>query len=134
MRAVMLPSSYGDAADRISILLIKRERIADADKLASVRAQLEALQAAFTVARPPEFDTLFARLKAVNEQLWDIEDDIRAHERRGDFGASFVALARGVYHANDRRAAIKREIDLLLGSDLREEKSYAPYGNDDALS
>jgi uncharacterized protein DUF6165 len=129
MRAVMLPSSYGDAADRITILMIKGERIGDAEKLKSVHAQLDALTKAFQVARTPEFDALFAKLKAINETLWDIEDDIRAHERRGDFGAGFVELARSVYRSNDRRAALKREIDALLGSDLREEKSYAPYGD-----
>jgi hypothetical protein len=67
---------------------------------------------------------LFAKLKQVNETLWDIEDDIRRHEARGDFGDSFVALARAVYRNNDERAALKGEINALLASDLREEKSY----------
>jgi hypothetical protein len=68
-----------------------------------------------------------AELKAVNEALWTIEDDIRACEARGDFGDGFVALARSVYRTNDRRAAIKREINVLCGSSIVEEKSYTQY-------
>ena len=70
---------------------------------------------------------LAERLKHVNESLWVIEDEIRDCERNGDFGASFVALARAVYRTNDERAEIKRAINLALGSQLIEEKSYRPY-------
>jgi hypothetical protein len=132
MRAVLLPCAYGDAADRITILVIKSERMTDPAQLASVRAQLDAQSRVLfaDVPRTPEFDALFAALKAVNERLWEIEDDIRDHERAQDFGDGFVRLARAVYTSNDERARIKREIDLLLGSDLREEKSYTSYGGD----
>jgi hypothetical protein len=127
MRALTVPCSLGDAADRITILTIKSERIRDAAKLANVRKELAEISAAFfaAVARTPEFDALFAKLKAVNEQLWEIEDAIRVCEARGDFGPEFIRLARSVYQTNDARAAIKREINTLLGSDLVEEKSYA---------
>jgi hypothetical protein len=127
MRAVMAPLSFGEAADKITILTIKSERMRDAAQLANVRSELAALNDAFfaAVARAPAFDTLFAKLKAINETLWGIEDDIRGHEARGDFGAQFVALARAVYRNNDERARLKREINALLGSELREEKSYA---------
>ena len=77
------------------------------------------------VARTPAFDALFDRLKGINEQLWDVEDAIRLCEAKGDFGPDFIRLARSVYRTNDLRAAIKREINTLLGSDLVEEKSYA---------
>jgi dsDNA-specific endonuclease/ATPase MutS2 len=70
---------------------------------------------------------LEADLRAVNEALWEIEDSIRDHERAQDFSPDFVKLARDVYHQNDRRAALKREINVLLGSDIVEEKSYASY-------
>ena len=72
-------------------------------------------------------DRLTADLKAVNLELWQLEDDIRDCERDGDFGPKFVELARSVYKTNDRRAALKREINTLLGSRLVEEKSYRPY-------
>ena len=68
-----------------------------------------------------------ARLKQINQDLWDIEDRIRDHERAGDFGPGFVELARSVYRRNDERGALKREINLALGSALIEEKSYKPY-------
>jgi Family of unknown function (DUF6165) len=119
--------SLGEAADKITILSIKSERIEDAAKLANVRRELALLSDAFfaQVARTPQFDALFAGLKAVNETLWQIEDDIRDCEARADFGAAFVRLARAVYKTNDERAALKRAIDDLLGSELKEEKSYS---------
>jgi hypothetical protein len=121
-----MPCSIGDAADRITILTIKSERISDAAKLANVRKELAELSGVFfaAVARTQEFDALFARLQRVNEQLWEIEDAIRLCESKGDFGLEFVRLARSVYQTNDVRAALKREINTLLGSDLVEEKSY----------
>jgi len=127
MRSLAIPSSLGDVADRITILTIKSERMRDAAKLANVRKELAEISEAFfaAVVRTPEFDALFARLKAVNEQLWEIEDAIRLCEARGDFGPEFIRLARSVYQTNDLRAAIKREINTLLGSDLVEEKSYS---------
>jgi len=70
---------------------------------------------------------LRAELRAVNGRLWEIEDEIRDCEQRQDFGAPFIALARAVYQTNDRRAELKREINLLLGSTLIEEKSYSTY-------
>ena len=127
MRALSLPCSLGDAADRITILTIKSERIGDAAKLRNVSRELGEISAVFfaAVSRTPEFDALFDRLKAVNGRLWEIEDAIRLCEAKGDFGAEFIRLARSVYRTNDDRAAIKREINTLLGSDLVEEKSYA---------
>jgi hypothetical protein len=126
MRALTVPCSLGDAADRITILTIKSERMRNAGQLANVRKELEEISGAFfaAVARSTEFDALFAQLKMVNEQLWDIEDAIRVRETQGDFGPDFIRLARSVYRTNDERAAIKREINTLLGSDLVEEKSY----------
>ncbi len=127
MRAVQIPVSFGEAADRITILTIKNERIRDEAKLDHVRKELALISDAFfaNVALAPGFDVLFAELKSVNEALWRIEDDIRACESKGEFGNDFVALARAVYTTNDRRAQIKRAIDELLGSELREEKSYS---------
>jgi hypothetical protein len=128
MRAVQISVSFGEAADRITILTIKNERIRDPAKLDNVRKELALISDAFfaNVARVAGFDALFAELKSVNETLWQIEDDIRVCEGKGDFGEAFVALARAVYRTNDRRAQIKRAIDALLGSELREEKSYTP--------
>jgi len=121
--------SPGELIDKITILDIKRQRITDAAKLANVEREWTALTAARdgAVKSSGELDRLTAELKRVNERLWQIEDDIRDCERRKDFGRKFVELARSVYKNNDRRAELKREINVLLGSRLSEEKSYAAY-------
>lgn len=126
---ILIPATAGEVFDKITILEIKSERIADPAKLGNVRAELAALQTARAthVTETPALAGLVAELKAVNETLWDIEDRIRDRERAGDFGPAFVALARSVYRTNDARAALKRRINELLGSALFEEKSYAAY-------
>ncbi|MDH3597460.1 MAG: DUF6165 family protein [Rhodospirillales bacterium] len=119
----------GELVDKITILEIKCARIGDPAKLANVEHELAILAAARDRTLPDSeaLAGLTRELKTANEALWDIEDRIRACEARGDFAAGFVALAREVYRTNDRRAAIKRRVDDLLGSAIREEKSYAPY-------
>jgi len=133
MRVVMLPCSLGEDADKIAILTIKSERMRDPAQLENVRKELALVSPPFfaVVERSPPFDALFAKLKSVNEALWDIEDDIRGLEAKGDFGPEFVRLARAVYTTNDARAALKREINALLGSTLVEEKSYRGSARDE---
>ena len=124
-----IPASAGEVIDKLTILEIKLARIADAAKRENVAREHAALSAAWCDAVPDEAPLagLIAELRQVNEALWDIEDEIREQERQADFGAGFVRLARAVYHTNDRRAALKREINAKLGSALVEEKSYAAY-------
>ncbi len=117
----------GDVVDRITILRIKEARIADAAKRANVRQELAALRAAWEGSGLPWPEARAEELQQVNETLWDVEDALRRHEAAGDFGARFVELARAVYHTNDRRAALKREINLQTGSVLVEEKAYVAY-------
>lgn len=119
----------GELIDKITILEIKAARIRDAGKLGNVQRELTVLTRARDSAIRPsaDLDALTGRLKAVNEAIWQIEDDIRDCERNRDFGPKFIELARGVYRNNDRRAELKREINELLGSQLIEEKSYAEY-------
>jgi tetratricopeptide (TPR) repeat protein len=127
--SVPIEVSFGELLDKVTILEIKSERLTDAVKLEHVRVELAALMAARDRAlREPEgLAGLTAELKAVNEALWEIEDALRACERGGDFGPRFIELARSVYRTNDRRAALKRRINERLGSELIEEKAYAPY-------
>jgi post-segregation antitoxin (ccd killing protein) len=119
----------GELIDKITILEIKLERISDTEKLANVSIErdtlVQARDAALTASA--DLDRLTAELKTVNEALWEIEDDIRDCERDKDFGQQFIELARSVYITNDKRAALKRQINELLGSHLVEEKSYAAY-------
>ena len=123
-----VPTSWGEVIDKITILQIKVARLPTDTARANATRELELLQAvAAPVLARTEIAGPVARLKALNEALWDIEDQIREHERRGDFGATFVTLARAVYHRNDERGAVKRELNQALGSALIEEKSYRPY-------
>ena len=126
---LLAPTSWGELIDKITILEIKSERIADREKLANVRAELDALAAirGGAGALPDGLAALTDELRVINTALWEIEDHIRDCERRQDFGAHFTGLARAVYKTNDQRAAVKRRINELLGSDLVEEKSYQPY-------
>lgn len=126
---IAVPVSPGELIDKITILEIKRERMKDELKLHNVRTELALLRQVLerTVPCEAELDALWAALKAVNERLWKIEDEIRACERAGDFGRAFVALARAVYRTNDERSALKQRINARLGSALVEEKSYAAY-------
>ncbi len=122
----VVPVSWGELIDKITILEIKAERIADPVKRANVARELEALSAVRDRGDPPPaaLAPLVGALRAVNQALWTIEDDIRECEAKGEFGPRFVELARSVYRNNDRRAALKRQINALLGSELVEEKSY----------
>jgi tetratricopeptide (TPR) repeat protein len=127
---LLMPGSVGDLIDRLTILEIKAERIVDPAKRANVSRELELLRG-LRDARGyvgGALDALTRALKETNLALWDIEDDIRNCEKRQNFGADFIALARSVYQRNDHRAALKKDINLACGSMLVEEKSYDQAG------
>jgi Family of unknown function (DUF6165) len=126
---IQIEVSAGELIDRLTILEIKFDRIHDAQKRRNVETEHAVVQAAYEAHVPPSetLGSLVDELREVNLRLWTIEDDIRSCETRQEFGLAFVALARSVYLTNDRRSELKREINALLGSKLREEKSYAPY-------
>jgi hypothetical protein len=129
MSEIKVPISPGELLDKITILRIKSKRMSDAKKLANVRLELQALEATWAASpySKTNIDVDIEALHAVNEKLWVIEDDIRDKERAQAFDAEFIRLARAVYFENDDRAAIKRRINVALGSTLVEEKSYAAY-------
>lgn len=124
---VQLP--LGDVVDKVTILRLKHAHMTDTAKQANVSRELEVLRAAWAAEGLQPMPTLSAweGLCEVNAKLWQVEDDLRMHEARRDFGAQFVALARSVYKLNDQRAALKRAINEALGSELIEEKSYQDY-------
>lgn len=130
MSEILVPVSFGELLDKIAILQIKSERMTDAAKLANVRNELTALETTWAAhpAAAQDIVALRAELKAVNERLWVIEDDIRLQEKAQAFDGEFVRLARAVYFENDIRARVKKEINLALGSAYVEEKSYQDYG------
>jgi hypothetical protein len=129
LKSILVEISPGEMIDKITILLIKSERIKDEVQLANVRHELGVLSEKMDkdIPRSPDLDILVSELKSVNEALWGIEDDIRDCERAEEYSQLFIDLARSVYITNDKRADLKRDINLLLGSRIMEEKSYKPY-------
>ncbi len=129
MTDLQVPVSPGELLDKITILRIKSQRIHDAAKVANVRLELDLLERTWATlgvaTRQVASDE--QALQAVNERLWDIEDRIRAKEAAGSFDQDFIELARAVYHHNDERAALKKRVNVALGSRIVEEKSYQPY-------
>jgi hypothetical protein len=125
---VLIEISPGELFDRLTILQIKIEKIADPIRRTGLARSCAELEVAAKSLCDETVEHLVADLKNVNAALWRIEDELRAHEQRQEFGASFVDLARSVYFNNDRRSVLKRRIDEHLGSALTEEKSYPSYG------
>ncbi|MBQ0831233.1 DUF6165 family protein [Marinobacter sp.] len=126
---IKVPVSFGEVLDKITILEIKSERIKDEAKVRNVRLELDELSATWNEAVKDQsvIAELRKQLKAVNEELWVIEDDIRDEEAEQNFGPRFIELARAVYVTNDKRAALKKDVNLALGSRFVEEKSYQDY-------
>lgn len=126
---LLVETSAGELIDKITILEIKLQNIRDPSKLANIQHEHALLTTTLRQEIPQSaaLAALTEALKSVNSELWQIEDAIREYERTQNFGAEFVALARAVYRTNDRRAALKREINGLLRSAIVEEKSYAAY-------
>jgi hypothetical protein len=129
MKDILVPLSPGELLDKITILRIKSARMSDAAKLSNVRLELKLLEKQWREALPAGTDVNAEEkaLEDVNGKLWDVEDLIRDLEAEKRFDERFIELARAVYINNDERAAIKKRINLKLGSALLEEKSYRPY-------
>ena len=129
MSEISVPVSPGELLDKVTILRIKSKRMSDAKKLANVRLELKVLEETWAASVYAKADIAadVNALLEVNERLWVIEDDIRDKERAKQFDAEFVRLARAVYVENDERAAIKKRINVKLGSSIVEEKSYSDY-------
>jgi hypothetical protein len=129
MKDILVPISPGELLDKITILRIKAARMRDATKVANVRLELELLEKTWKESgcATPDVTADEQALQAVNERLWDIEDHIRDQEQARTFGERFIELARAVYIENDERAAIKKRVNLKLGSRIVEEKSYQQY-------
>lgn len=119
--------STGELVDKVSILKIKSRKVHDPEKLKNIHKELQLLsrkmESAGITFESPEYQ----HLEKINQALWDIEDRIRSKEAEKAFDDEFIQLARSVYLKNDERAELKRNINLTSGSDLVEEKSYAPY-------
>jgi hypothetical protein len=129
MKDILVPISPGELLDKITILRIKAARMTDPAKVANVRHELSLLEKTWkdSGATAVDLGSAEADLTRVNEKLWVIEDEIRDEERAKRFTGKFIELARAVYFTNDDRAAIKKRVNILLGSSIVEEKSYQQY-------
>lgn len=129
MENVYVPVSPGELLDKITILEIKADRITDTEKLQNVETELQLLTEVWkqSLADNNTVKQLKRELKTTNICLWDIEDQIRNKEARKEFDQEFIELARSVYLQNDKRAEVKKQINVMLGSKILEEKSYTKY-------
>ena len=126
---VKIPVSWGELFDKLTILEIKQARIDNQQKLANINKELKALRQVCSDHQLPEesLQEVIDDLRRTNESLWEIEDDIRDKERANEFDEEFIALARNVYITNDLRSKVKKDLNLHLGSQIVEEKSYQDY-------
>lgn len=130
---ILIPTAPGELIDKITVLKIKAERISDPARLENVKKELHMLEEIRDAHFPKDsafaerINDLEARLKKSNEEIWDMGDKIRDLGGKQDFGKEFVDVAYGIHGANDIRAAIKKEINLMLGSSIIEEKSYKDW-------
>lgn len=126
---ILIPISPAELMDKIAILEVKLKRISDPDKLKNVNHEIKILREVFSKSIEPskELDHLFDKLKQLSAKGWDIEDKKRLCERNNDFGPEFIEAARGAFKNNDERAAVWKEINILLKSDIVQEKSYEKY-------
>ncbi len=130
MPEITVPISPGELIDKLTILDIKLERIKDKEKLTNVKVERELLERVWAGSSYADAEIISekrAELRKINEKLWVIEDELRLKESKAEFDEAFIELARSVYFTNDRRAHVKREINIGVGSDLVEEKSYQDY-------
>ena len=129
MTRILIPVSIGELIDRLTVLEIKSERIADPAKLVTIRSELSEIKEAWESSpyAGADIDAYRKELKKVNETLWEIEDYLRIKEDEGAFDEQFVELARSQYRNSDRRAEIKGLIDEQVGSEFMEVKSYPSY-------
>lgn len=121
---INIPVSTGEVIDKITILEIKLDKITDNDKLKNVSNELNYLKKLIDCNSVQD---LYNELREINLTLWDIEDRLRIKESKSEFDDSFIELARQVYFTNDKRAAIKKQINLHTNSELVEEKQYVDY-------
>ena len=128
-KMIKVTLSVGELIDKITILQIKNKFIKNKDQLKNINNELSILEPLLKKNKlnTPEINQLLSELYKVNMELWEIEDQIREKERKSDFKDEFITLARSVYITNDKRAKIKKNINLISGSQLIEEKSYAKY-------
>ena len=123
---VEIEVSIGELYDKVTILKINKDRIKDSEKLFNINKELIYLENKI-LNNDPQVNNLVDELYKINSKLWNIENSKRRCEAENNFGWDFIQLARDVYIWNDKRAEIKKKINLLTNSDVIEEKEYTEY-------
>ena len=130
---IKIEISVGELLDKISILLIKKQKIEDSKKLIEIERELKFLESHGDMIRSSmdikKYDDFLDKLITINSKLWDIEDEIRVFEKNSDFNEAFISLARDVYFTNDERFSCKNDINKFYGSEINEVKEYVDYKN-----
>jgi SET domain-containing protein len=129
---IKIEISVGELLDKISILIIKKDKIEKPEKLTEIKKELKFLEAHGSIIRnknKEKYDEFLKKLVDINSKLWKIEDDIRVYEKNSKFDHDFVTLAREVYFTNDERFSCKNEINSFYGSEINEVKEYVDYKN-----
>lgn len=129
---IKIEISVGELLDKLSILVIKKEKINNPEKIKEIEKELKYLESHALTIRSRnklEYDTFLKKLININSKLWDIEDEIRILEKNSSFSDEFVSLARSVYFTNDERFSCKSEINIFYGSEINEVKEYVEYNN-----
>jgi|TARA_B110000003_G_scaffold202922_1_gene201635 hypothetical protein len=129
---IKIEISVGELLDKLSILIIKKEKINNPEKIKEIERELKFLEShALTIRsiNKTEYDTFLKKLISINSKLWDIEDEIRILEKNSSFSDEFVSLARSVYFTNDERFSCKNDINIFYGSEINEVKEYVEYSN-----
>ena len=129
MRKILTEISAGELLDKLSVLEIKLNKIKNSSLLQEIKKEYKILKEiqSSSIDLTYNIKTLFKSIKQVNAELWNIEDKLRIYEKNKDFGKNFIELAREVYFNNDKRAKIKKEMNKILGSNIREVKQYIKY-------
>lgn len=129
---IKIEISVGELLDKLSILIIKKEKINNPEKIKEIERELKFLESHAATIRSrnkTEYDTFLKKLININSKLWDIEDEIRILEKNSSFSDEFVSLARSVYFTNDERFSCKSDINIFYGSEVNEVKEYVEYNN-----
>ncbi len=127
---INIPVSYGELIDKLTILEIKKIKISDIEKLENIENEFNLLEESvseFKKKNMDKYNKFYSELKEINLNLWEIEDEIRVHEKNNSFNKEFIELARSVYKLNDIRFNIKNEINLIFNSTIAEQKDYEDY-------
>ena len=118
----VVPCSFGELIDKITILKIKEEYAKKGTKcLINIQNELRAIESHNKVQNDP----LFKTLHLINKKLWKLEDLIREKSKKREFDEEYIKCSEMIHKTNDERYKTKFLINEKYDSEIREEKLYA---------